>query len=193
MNNFLTKTFDNFLTKEEIYLILNYVKKTENWRKIDSNTFWNNRTINLSVIEDNNIFKIIQNIIFKLQKIIIDNYDTPSIPYPDTVDLVRWFPEMKQDPHCDDMSDHENEKSNFQHRYFGSVICLNDDYIGGKTYYPEHNFEITPKAGTLVIHLGDCNHRHGVTKVENAIRYTLASFWTFDKDRALKCINWPIE
>lgn len=189
MSEFLTKTFDNFLSKEEISSILDYAKKSDTWRKIPGN-FWDNRTINLSVMEDQSVFKIIEGIIFKVQQIMIKEYQTPSTPYPDTVDLVRWFPGMEQIPHCDDMSDNEKEKSRFQHRYFGSVICLNDNYQGGRTYYPEHNFEVTPKAGTLVVHLGDCNHRHGVTKIEKETRYTLASFWTFDKNKALSYINW---
>lgn len=189
MSKFLTKTFSDFLSEEEVSLILNYAKKTESWRKIPGN-FWDSRTINLSAIEDKNIFDLIEKTIFRIQETMVKEYDIPSKPYADTMDLVRWFSGMEQAPHCDDMSDNETEKNKFSHRYFGSVICLNDNYSGGRTYYPEHNFEVVPKSGTLVIHLGDCDHRHGVTKVEGETRYTLASFWSLDKNRALGCVNW---
>ena len=97
---------------------------------------------------------------------------------------------MNQPPHCDDMSDSKKENKNFNHRYFGCVIYLNDDYIGGETFYPDHNFKIVPKSGTLAIHLGDCNHRHGVTEVKENTRYTIASFWSFDKMRAIQDVEY---
>jgi hypothetical protein len=34
----------------------------------------------------------------------------------------------------------------------------------------------------LAVHPGDPEHLHGVTKVENGMRYTLASFWTQEEE-----------
>jgi hypothetical protein len=33
----------------------------------------------------------------------------------------------------------------------------------------------------LAMHKGTPDYMHGVTKIENSIRYTIASFWTFEK------------
>jgi hypothetical protein len=189
MTKFLTKTFDKFLSKKEVNLVLSYAKEANNWRRIPGNSFWDNRVINICSIEDEEVSSILKRFALKLQQTILKEYNTSEVPYPDVIDLVRWFPGSEQPPHCDDMSNTDHSAS-FNHRYFGSVLCLNDNYSGGRTYYPDHNFEVVPKSGTLVIHLGDCDHRHGVTKVEGDIRYTVASFWTFDKSKATSCIDW---
>jgi hypothetical protein len=88
---------------------------------------------------------------------------------------------MSQPPHADDMTD--TNISGFEHRSFGSIIYLNNDYLGGHTYYPNFDIEIIPEAGKLAVHPGDPNHLHGVTKIENGIRYTVASFWTTEKEK----------
>lgn len=187
-NKFQAKTFNNFISQEETQKLLNFCKKTDLWREIP-NSFWDKRTINYNNL-DGDIKQIIEKAIINLQKILYENYELTQPPYPDTLDVVRWYEGMSQNPHCDDMSDNTESKINFGHRYFGCVIYLNDDYSGGKTYYPEHNFEIKPESGKLAIHLGDCNHRHGVTPIVGNTRYTIASFWTFDKNKAIKNINY---
>jgi hypothetical protein len=188
-DQFLAKTFDNFLSSSEISSLMEYVTTMNEWRHIP-NSFWDNRVIGLAEIKDPDIFDTVKNIGLRIQDTIVANYNTTNIPYPDTIDLVRWYSGMSQNPHCDNMSDTPGQDVIHGHRSFGCVIYLNDNYGGGHTYYPNHNFSIKPKAGTLAVHLGDCNHRHGVTQIENNTRYTLASFWTFDKNRALKCISW---
>jgi hypothetical protein len=180
---FQAKTINDFLNKEQCEVLLNFVKTTNSWRRIDGD-FWDNRTINYfdTPVE---IKEILQDSILRLQSFMQTEYSLSRPIYPDTMDLVRWFDGMSQHPHCDDMSDNEKEHSRFSSRYIGCVIYLNDDYEGGKTYYPSHNFEVTPKSGMAAIHLGDCNHRHGVTKVIGNTRYTAASFWGFDKSKAI--------
>jgi hypothetical protein len=93
---------------------------------------------------------------------------------------------MEQPPHADDMTNAKSENENsldwFAHREYGAIIYLNDNYNGGHTYYPNHNFDIKPEAGKLAVHPGNPEHLHGVTKVSDEIRYTLASFWTQDKE-----------
>lgn len=181
INEFVAKTFDNILSKEECDYIVNFCNSTSAWRRI-SNSFWDNRTINYSNVEDENIKKIISINFLKIQKLLKDEYNLQSDVYTDIIDIVRWFPGMEQLPHCDDMSDNIDQHIRFKNRYFGSVIYLNDDFSGGVTFYPEHNFKIVPKIGTLAVHLGDYNHRHGVTKIEKSIRYTISSFWSFNKN-----------
>lgn len=190
-SDFMAKTFENVLTQEETNSFINYCNNTNRWREIPNN-FWDKRTIHYSVVKNDNpiLGEVLEKTIKIIQKKMIEEYKLSDIPYPDTLDVVRWFPGMEQQPHCDDMSDNEHQHQHFSHRYFGCVIYLNDNYTGGKTYYPEHNITISPKPGMAAIHLGDCNHRHGVTKVENNVRYTIASFWGFDKNRAIREITW---
>lgn len=184
-NNFIAKSFDNFLNEEEVNIYLQYCSITNKWANIP-NSFWDKRVINFNIIKTENLIlrKIILKTINNIQQKMIEEYNLTEVPYPDTLDIVRWFPGMEQTPHCDDMSDSDS-KQQFKHRYFGCIIYLNDDYGGGYTYYPEHNFSIKPKSGKLAIHLGDCNHRHGVTKILNKTRYTIASFWGFNKNKTI--------
>jgi hypothetical protein len=67
-----------------------------------------------------------------------------------------------------------------------AIIYLNDDYEGGHTYYPNFNFDITPKSGSLAVHPGNVDHLHGVTEVKNLMRYTIASFWTKQKNMKMR-------
>jgi hypothetical protein len=189
-DNFLAKTFDNILTQSEIDNFLNYCYTTDKWAEIPNN-FWDKRTIDFSIIKSDNpsLAEILEKAVKNIQSKLVENYNIPDVPCADTISIVRWFPGMKQTPHCDDMSD-SKDHSKFSHRYFGCVIYLNNNYTGGETYYPKHNVVISPKPGMAAVHLGDCNHRHGVTQVEKNIRYTIASFWGFDKNKAIKTIDW---
>lgn len=188
MEQFQAKTINGFLSKSECETLLNYAKTTDMWKPIP-NDFWDKRTINYRDLPKN-IKELCEKIILRLQTTLHSEYNLEEKIYPDTIDVVRWFDGMKQTPHCDDMSDNEEQHKRFGERYFGCVIYLNDDYQGGKTYYPEHNFEITPKAGTVAMHLGDCNHKHGVTELKGNTRYTIASFWGFNKNKALPDIEY---
>ena len=99
--------------------------------------------------------------------------------YPDHLSVSRWFPGTSLPPHVDDMTDSKEEGDEwFHHRDFGIVVYLNEEFTGGETYYPNHEVDVEPKVGRLVIHPGDSNHEHGVRKVEGGTRYTLSSFWT---------------
>lgn len=189
MNKFSAKTFNAILLPEECSYILDFCKSTSSWRSIPD-SFWHDRTINYLTLQDEKIKKIISEKFVKIQKIIKDAYSLDFNVYTDTIDIVRWLPGMEQSPHCDDMSDSEEHHQRHKNRFFGAVLYLNDDFAGGETFYPDHDFKVVPKQGMLAVHLGDCNHRHGVTKVENSTRYTIASFWSFDKNTATPNIDW---
>jgi hypothetical protein len=178
------KFIDNFLTQEECDYIVETVNKGELWERIKPGDFWDNRTVNAMTLYHNNnkelavkLFEVREKIREKIKEL----YSEADI-FPDLCQVVRWFPGMEQQPHADDMTDSKDTEA-FHHRHYGAILYLNDNYSGGKTYYPQHNFEITPVKGRLAIHPGDTEHYHGVTKVEGGIRYTMASFWTRNKDK----------
>lgn len=180
---FNTKIINDFLTNEECERILHFAKNVNDWESGDSD-FWNGRFLNSEYINklDSDTGKLIYEIRSRLATEIESQYGIKKI-YPDLFQIVRWFPGMVQQPHADDMTNIESDELDwFAHREFGAIVYLNDDYSGGKTYYPKHNFEVDPKAGRLAIHPGDPEHLHGVTEIVDNIRYTLASFWTRDKN-----------
>ena len=179
---------DTFLSKEDCQYLIDTVVSLDLWEN-GGHEFWNNRITNYHSIlqNDKKAAELMLNANTRCGNVIRNNYAIPEV-YSDTLQIVRWFPEMEQLPHADDMSNTEHQ--GFEHREFGSIIYLNDNYEGGKTYYPNFNTSITPKVGTLAVHPGDPEHLHGVTKIENSIRYTLVSFWTQDK---LKGQDWHKE
>ena len=180
---FNAKEIDNFISIEESNKILEFVKGIEPWEQGGSE-FWNNRSLNAITIY-NEYSKEIGEMLYEIRQRVAnqikDSYNLSEI-YPDLFQVIRWFPGMEQAPHCDDMTNSPDKESLewFNHREYGAIVYLNDDYSGGHTYYPNNNFDISPAVGKLAIHPGDPEHLHGVSKVEDGMRYTLASFWTQD-------------
>jgi leucine proline-enriched proteoglycan (leprecan) len=77
------------------------------------------------------------------------------------------------------------------HRYFSSIIYLNDDYEGGETYFPGFGVRIKPEPGLMVLFGSGPEYVHGVTKVRSGRRYTYAGWFTFDpahEDRQARLI-----
>jgi predicted 2-oxoglutarate/Fe(II)-dependent dioxygenase YbiX len=56
-----------------------------------------------------------------------------------------------------------------------SILYLNDDYEGGETNYEDGTI-FKPKKGRLLFFDGKY-HKHGVNKVRNNIRYTVATWY----------------
>ena len=185
---FNAKVIENFISQDDAELIINAAIESNLWQNGGSE-FWDNRVINYNDMLkfNNNIAKIILDANIKCGQKIKEEFNLQHPVYSDTLQIVRWFPGMEQPPHADDMSN--TDIPGFAHRIFGSIIYLNDNYNGGHTYYPNYNFDISPKTGTLAIHPGDPEHLHGVTKIENGMRYTISSFWTHEKGKAYV---WPI-
>ena len=181
---FNAKTQDGFLSLETTTKLVDVLSTTDGWGRSD-HEFWDNRVINTPEI--NRLFgPEIDALVFestmKVKEFITKEYNLEEDIIPDIVSLCRWFPGMEQPPHADDMTN--SDVKGFEHRVFGAIIYLNDNYDGGKTFYPGQGIEITPKAGSLAVHPGDPEHLHGVTKIEGNVRYTIASFWTYDKTKS---------
>jgi len=176
---------DNFLTEDQLSTILSLVKGLDSWERTEgSQGFWDNRTLSNEFIY-HNLDKGVGIELIKIRKMIgleIEKFYGVKKAYSDHLSVCRWSDGIFLNPHIDDMTDSEEEDSFwFNHREFGSVLYLNDDFNGGETYYVHHNKEIKPKAGRLVIHPGDESHRHGVRAADGGTRYTLSSFWTQDE------------
>ena len=179
---FNAKTIDNFISADEASQILNFVKGVEDW-EAGGSEFWDNRCLNGFNIHSKNpeVGSLLFNIRERMKEVIPSLYGLDVPVYPDLTQVVRWFPGMEQPAHCDDMT-YVDGHDWFHHRHYGAIIYLNDDYEGGHTFYPDYDVSVTPQSGRLAIHPGDKNHFHGVSKIEKNIRYTIASFWTLDKE-----------
>jgi len=182
---FNLKIVENFLSPEECELITRTVKSIEPW-ELSNDPNWSNRTISdrtMYLSHNIEVGKLMSDIKKRLQQFIQHSFGISKV-YCDLFQVVRWLDGMEQAPHADDMKN-TNADPWFHHREYGAIVYLNHNYDGGHTYYPQHQLEVIPKAGSLAVHPGDSeNHMHGVTKVKtrgDGPRYTLASFWTQDK------------
>jgi len=184
---FSAKVIENFISSKDCMYLVNLANSSDLWEGGGSE-FWDNRVINYSSLarHDKNAAVIMLDANIRCGQKIKELFDVEEI-YSDTLQIIRWFPGMEQHPHADDMSN--TDIVGFDHRAFGSIVYLNNNYSGGHTYYPNFNFEVIPKTGALAIHPGDAEHLHGVTKIQDGIRYTIASFWTQRKE---KSHAWPI-
>lgn len=180
---FNAKTINDFLSKEDCEYLINVAIDSNLWEGAGSD-FWDNRVINYNriITFDKKAASIMLDANLRCKQSIKEKYNLINEVYSDTLQIVRWFPEMEQGPHADDMSN--TDIKGFDHRAFGSIIYLNNDYLGGSTYYPNFNIEIIPEIGKLAIHPGDEEHLHGVKKIKNKTRYTIASFWTTRREKS---------
>lgn len=168
------------LSPDECEYLLTEAKGLQHWDS-RNHEFWDNRVVSLGRITDfircrDAMDWLVRDIFKRLRSFMQDFYEVPET-FVDTMDLVKWPAGMSQPPHVDEIP--------HAHRKWGSVIYLNDDFDGGQTFYPNFNKYVTPKAGVAVIHRGDQEHLHGVTEVSGGTRFTIASFWGTDPEKAV--------
>ena len=185
---FNAKILNSFLSEEECDEIVWVANSRPVWEK-SNNIYWDDRVISIenSYRSFGDEFgNFLKDKTYDIKKYIEKAYNLEKNIYPDSISICRWFPGNEQFPHADDMKN--VNVSGFEHRVFASIIYLNTNFTGGVTYYPDYNIEVVPEKGKLAVHPGDSSHMHGVTKVGSDIRYTIASFWTYEEGRN---VGWP--
>lgn len=175
---------EDFLSLEETNFLLLMAKESIDWDK-RNHYFWDDRVISLDKLKaqcPESVNYLVKEIYLRLKNLIKESYKVDNV-FADTLDLVRWFDGLEQSPHVDEIP--------HAHRKWGSVLYLNNDYEGGQTFYPNFNLSVSPKPGMAVVHLGDQEHLHGVTKIKGNTRYTIASFWGIDPNKTIYFAkNW---
>lgn len=160
---------DDFLSKEELDVILYTAENLDIWDPVGQDSQWTNRHTDDRKLFNNapDIYRLIQEIHKKLS-IRVSNFYGVKVS-PNGITIARWFPGNSQDPHSDMLGFSDNE--------IGSVIYLNENYEGGEIYFPQHDLEIKPSAGSAVVFPGDEHYMHGVREIRSGIRYALPIFW----------------
>jgi hypothetical protein len=151
--------------------VINYFKDTNQRSLWQDDTFFSGRTLSPSEIEDGDLRKEINCLVYKITQMSFSLYK--KFIFPEFLDIVYWAPDMEMGVHTDD------QEENLIQRHYTAVCYLNDDYEGGETYLPENNYICRPEKGKVIIF--PSNYPHGVTKVKNNSRYTLAMWFTTDE------------
>ena len=107
--------------------------------------------------------------------------------YTDYSNLVYWGPNNILTPHCDNMDKDDPEREHdTPHRTYSAVLCLNEDYEGGHTIFPELNVEYPGVTSRLIVFPSGRSHLHGVTEVTSGSRYTFAMWMTKSRNNIMR-------
>lgn len=174
--------FEKFLDTKSIDQYLKFLN-TENLWENNGDGIWNNRTINIRTMPEN-IQTSILDYRIRVKKQILDSYLINQNLYCDIFQFVKWnIGDLLYPPHAD--AEYASGKIHpFSYRNYSAITYLNDNYKGGEIYFTEfNNFRPKISPGTLIIFPGTLEYMHGVTEILEGTRYTIASFFTFDKTR----------
>jgi len=187
INNFITQEENDALLEYEKYLTENELWETSDL-KGDPYQQWTKRFVGVQnlVLEERGFNKPwdleIKELAIKIRKrvraAIEEAYGVEGRIWADSLNLIRWTEGVEQTPH----SDYENlngEPHIYNWRDIGVVIYLNNDFKGGQIAFPQHRYAVTVEPRLLAFFPGDVNHVHGVTMIEEGVRYTLNMFYTF--------------
>jgi len=175
-----------FLTNEESNAIIAYTEKNLDLfdNSSQSNDFWSKRVIDYHRIKDPEIKKLVIQISKDVGSIVSHMALDKRPLVPDTLQIVRWMRGYELHPHADKENPNGNPHP-FPWRDFASVVYLNDDYSGGQIHWPNKNIEWKPEKGSLAIFPGTSEFLHGVREVPEGVRYTIASFYTYNNEKAI--------
>ena len=176
--------FKNDIISEHGHKIIEDVENNlSKFGELSKSDYWGGRTFQLHDFSNDDVKQIMfEHKDFMLNKFSeVMNFDRPI--YIDTLHVVRWTEGYELTPHADhcnpDGSDHP-----FPWRDYGTVTFLNDNFEGGVLHYPNQDgLEVPAQPGYTAIHTGGVDCLHGVTKITKGVRYTIASFITFDEDK----------
>jgi hypothetical protein len=147
-----TLIIDNFLSKRECDFLINFYKSNE------KNSFLFRDIYTLDLNENNFMVSFL---VKKLQR--TSKFFNSKI---DWFQLIKWPINSKQNLHFDTSSDQTT---------LSSIIYLNENFIGGQTYY-EDNTTIQPVIGRALFFDGNF-YKHGVKKVKKDVRYVVAAWY----------------
>lgn len=179
-------TFETKSIKNNAKRIVDYLNDNQQLFGSYDDTFWGGRTLYLHNIKDQYIVDTIKQYKLELLETFYNFYGREKTIYTDSLHIVRWPNGYELKPHADAENPDGSEHS-FPWRDFGTVSFLNDDFVGGELHLPNQNITIPAKAGVSVIFPGTLEYLHGVKPVTSGIRYTIASFLTYNKEKEFQC------
>jgi hypothetical protein len=62
-------------------------------------------------------------------------------------------------------------------RYYSTILFLNSNFAGGEEVFPQHELEILPRQGRLIVFPSTKEYVHGVRKATNGTRYALYTWY----------------
>lgn len=171
--------FENFLLDSECDILIKWFNETDKMPTNNSNLF-NGRQINYVNIQDERVKKLVNYFRFKTTKLAMEVFNEVEL-YPNYTDVVLWEPGGGMLVHSDN-SNSDGTPNTCSYRDYSGVLYLNDDFLGGETFFPDHGPRfIKPKKGKLALYPSTIEYNHGVSTIVGKNRYTMPIWFTKDK------------
>ena len=149
---------DNFFTEEECFDLINFFKQNKELQEPFRDT--------MKIIIEGDGVELKEKDKFKSLFTKINNNFLKYNAKVDWAEIVEWPPNSFQALH----QDFANDKT-----IFSSITYLNNDYVGGQTFFEEGTV-FKPKKRRMLFFDG-WYYKHGVSLVQNGTRYTLAAWY----------------
>ena len=172
---------DNIISLDDCKTLIEYQKNNSTSNELGE--VWNNRSV---TSYNNQIW--VKYLTDKIHNKIIDMCKElyNQTVYLEFSNLVYWGVGMKLDKHADNHYIDDPQKPHYTpNRDYSSVLYLNDDFTGGETYFYNYNYEVKPEPGTVILFSSGKDHIHGVNEVLSGERYTMATWYTKNKNHSL--------
>lgn len=174
------KVFNNFVSEEDCKRAIEILDSLDNENKLL--VFKDNPNV-LVAPEIPEVIEIIKK--YSIMANEIHRKENGFLPKLYTTEgfLSLWKPGSTSGIHID--SHH-----GYEFLQFASVIYFNEDFDGGRIYFPNQNFSYKPKSGDAVLFpCGGMEYPHGVTTVTKGKRYTIAMWHTSSGRNASPDLN----
>ncbi len=172
---------ENFLTTDETADLARFARMFTGWDTQDKG-IWYGRFVHVGHIDNVQVREQLLTIRKRVRAEIVGAYQLTRPLFADTLQVVRWPEGSDQRPHADSENP-DGTPHPYAWRSYASILYLNDDFEGGQIYFPQLGLAPPIRAGMLVFFPGTLDYVHGVSTITRGVRYTVASFWTFDPSR----------
>lgn len=117
-----------------------------------------------------------------------------ELVFPEMVAINTWHIGGWQDPHTDLYSNQEihlpKQQLQYPSREWTLILNLNDDFGGGRTFFPPQDLfpdgaVYTPQAGDGILFRGT-EILHGVEKVRRNFRYTISMWFSRNLEKMMR-------
>lgn len=87
-------------------------------------------------------------------------------------DLLKYETLQYFDEHVDLIPGHDC----FKNRQLSTLFYLNDDYVGGETYFPRQEVQLKPPKGSIALFPPFYTHPHTSLPVQQGVKYVVAAW-----------------